>query len=98
MSTTSAPACEVVACWTSAAVGAWTISIPSGGAHREVRCDQRHLGAAALSFLGERDAHAPGGAVADEAHRVERLSCSTGSHEHVLASQDRAVTGVPSSS
>ena len=43
--------------------------------------------AAALRFRGERDAHAPGRAVADEAHEVDRLTRSAGGHEHVLAAE-----------
>ena len=39
----------------------------------EIRAEQRHARAAAPRLGGERDAHAPRGAVADEPHGIDRL-------------------------
>jgi hypothetical protein len=51
----------------------------------EVRGQQRHPGAAAPRLGGERDAHATGRAVAEEANGVERLSRPAGADEDVAA-------------
>ena len=53
----------------------------------EVRRDERHVGAAAPRLARERDSHLPGGAVADEADRVERLARPPGADEHALPAQ-----------
>src|ERR671931_164787 len=45
-----------------------------GRGDREVRREQRHLAAAAARLARERDAHPARRAVAEEAHRVERLA------------------------
>ncbi len=53
----------------------------------EVRGEQHHLGPAAPRLLGQRDAHAAGGAVADEPGRVEGLAGAAGRDEHALAAE-----------
>src|SRR5207247_7976820 len=58
-----------------------------GRRDRDVRGDQRHVCTAPLRLAGELDSHAPGRAVADEAHSVERLAGSTCRHEHLLSAQ-----------
>ena len=70
---------------TSAAVGVCDHLDTCRRGHREVRGEQRHVGAAAARLLGERDAHAAGRAVADEAHGVERLARAARADEHPLA-------------
>ena len=60
------------------------------GWNSQVRGDERHVRPAALRLLGERHAHPSGRAVADEAHRVERLACAAGGDEDALPGQ-RAV-------
>ena len=50
---------------------------------RDVGGDDRDLGAAPLGLLGEREAHPPGGAVADEAHGVDRLARPARGDQHV---------------
>ena len=47
-----------------------------------VRDDRDDLGATSRSLVGERRAHAPRAAVAEEAHRVERLARAAGGDEH----------------
>ena len=76
--TTSASARASASRELSSAVGVWTTSTPTGGGHREVRGEQRDLGAAAPGLRGDRDSHAPRRAVADEAHGVERLARAAG--------------------
>ena len=49
---------------------------------RHVGGHHRHVGAAPRRLLGQREAHASAGAVADEAHGVERLPRSARGHEH----------------
>ena len=53
----------------------------------EVRGEQDDLGAAPARLLGERDAHPPGRAVADEADGVDRLARAAGGDEHALAGE-----------
>ena len=67
----------------SAAVGACTTSTPSGARHGEVGREQRHLRPAAAGLGGERDAHPARGAVAEEAHGVERLTRPACTDEHL---------------
>ena len=50
----------------------------------DVRGEQRHAGAAPARLAGEREAHPPRGAVADEAHRVDRLAGPSRGDEDVL--------------
>ena len=56
-----------------------------GIGQRHVRRHQGDRGPALARRFGEREAHAPGGAVADEPDAVDRLACATGGHEHVQA-------------
>ena len=56
----------------------------------DVGGDDGHLGAERGGLLGQREAHAPGAAVADEAHRVDRLARTAGGDEHL-----QAVPGAP---
>ena len=58
--------------------------------HGEVRGEQHDVGAAPPGLLGERDAHPAGGAVADEADRVERLAGAAGGDEHAPAGEASA--------
>ena len=51
-------------------------------AERDVGRDQRHLGAAPGRLVGEREPHAAGRAVADVAHRVDRLARAAGGDQH----------------
>ena len=62
----------------SAAVSTSIRPLPAGGGQRDVGRDQRHVGAAVERRGGERQAHAAAGAVADEAHRVDRLPRAAG--------------------
>ncbi len=48
----------------------------------DVRRDERHLGPAARRLRGDGDSHPPGRAVADEAHRVDRLARPAGRDQH----------------
>ena len=49
---------------------------------RHVGGDHGHVGAALPRLGGEREPHTPGRAVAHETHRVDRLACPAGGHEH----------------
>ena len=71
----------------ASAVGVAIVSTPAGRWHREVRGEQDDLGSAPARLLGERDAHPARRAVADEAHRVDRLARSAGGDEHALAGE-----------
>ena len=51
----------------------------------EIRGEQRHVGSTAPRLLGERDAHASGRAISDEAHRVDRLPRASGRDENAQA-------------
>src|SRR5436853_329049 len=53
----------------------------------EVRGEQRHVGAAAARFTREGHAHPAGRAVAEEAHRVERLARPAGGDEDAAAGE-----------
>jgi hypothetical protein len=53
-----------------------------GQRKRHVRRDQRHVGTATRCLLCERKTHAAGGAVADVAHGVDRLSGAAGRDQH----------------
>ena len=55
---------------------------PAGRGSDDVGGDHRHVGAARAGGLGQRQSHAPGGAVADEAHAVDRLAGAAGGDEH----------------
>ena len=66
------------------------VSTPGGAVDREVRGEQDDLGAAPARLLGERDAHPARRAVADEAHRVDRLARPAGGDEHALAGERSA--------
>ena len=57
----------------------------AGRAHGGVAEQRRHLGAAQQRRVGERDAHAAARAVAEEAHRVERLARAAGRDQHAAA-------------
>ena len=67
--------------------GGLDVDPPTAGRarQRDVGGDQGHLGAAARGALGEREAHAPARAVADEAHRVDRLAGAAGGDEDAQA-------------
>ena len=52
----------------------------SASAHRPG--DQHHLGAAPRRLGGDREAHLPGRAVAEEAHGVDALARAAGRHQH----------------
>jgi hypothetical protein len=54
---------------------------------RDVGGHERDLGAAPRGLGGERHAHAPGRAVADEAHGVDRLARPARGHEHPQAGE-----------
>ena len=69
------------------AVGVGIVSTPCGRGNGEVRGEQYHLGPAAPCLLGQRDAHAAGGAIADEPGCVERLAGAAGGDEHALAAE-----------
>ena len=56
---------------------------------RDVRGDDRHVGAERGRLLGEREAHPPRRAVADEAHGVDRLARAAGGDEHAQAREVR---------
>ncbi len=49
--------------------------------------DERHLGAAAGGFRGNREAHAPARSIADEPDRIDVLECRAGGHQHALPAQ-----------
>ena len=55
--------------------------------HGEVRAEQRHVRTAPLRLGRERNTHASGRAVADEAHGVDRLARPSRGDEHALAPQ-----------
>src|SRR5438874_9152875 len=55
--------------------------------HRQVGREERHLGAAPARLSGERDAHPPRRAVADEADRVERLAGAARRDEDALPAE-----------
>ena len=60
------------------------VDVPDAGRarQRDVRGDDRDAGAATRRLLGERQAHAPRRAVADEAHGVDRLARPARGDEH----------------
>jgi hypothetical protein len=49
---------------------------------RHVGGDDHHLGTTSLCRMCQSEAHPPGGAVADEAHAVDRLARAAGGDEH----------------
>src|SRR3984893_2810591 len=53
----------------------------------EIRCEERHLGAALPRFLCESHPHPTGGPVAEEADGVERLTGSARAHEHAATGE-----------
>src|SRR5437868_3958372 len=55
--------------------------------HRQVGREERHLGTAPARLSGERDAHPPRRAVADEADRVERLAGAARRDEDALPAE-----------
>ena len=66
----------------SSAVWTATTSTPGAGGKRGVGGHHRHGGATARSLGREREPHASAGAVADEAHRVERLARAARGDQH----------------
>ena len=64
----------------AAAVVAVSVSTPRGGGDAHRARDERHGRAAVARRLGDRDAHLPARAVADEADRVDRLTRAAGAH------------------
>ena len=66
----------------SAAVSTVDGRDPGGRRERDVRGDEGHLRAAPRRLLGERQAHPARRAVADEAHRVDRLARAAGRDQH----------------
>src|SRR5918992_733911 len=64
---------------------------PGRRRHGEVRREERHVGAEAGRLGGDGDPHAPRGAVAHEAHRVERLARSACRDEDAEAGERRAI-------
>src|ERR1700722_15948034 len=67
-----------------------------GGAHalhfdtcrwseRDVSRQERYFGSTSAGRLGERQAHAPRGAVAEEAHTVDRLTGAAGGDQYAQA-------------
>ena len=66
-----------------------SISTPGGACDGEVRGEQDDLRPAPPRLLGERDAHPARRAVAEEAHRVERLARAAGGDEHAPARERR---------
>ena len=62
---------------------------------RDVRRDDRHVGAERGRLLGEREAHPPRRAVADEAHGVDRLARAAGGDEHAQAGELRDRRAAP---
>ena len=59
----------------------------AGRADGGVAEQRGHLGAAQQGGVGEGDAHAAAGAVAEEAHRVERLAGAAGGDQHAAAGE-----------
>src|SRR5207302_8368661 len=57
----------------------------AGSGDGEIRGDQGHVGPAEMRLLGQGYAHATGGAVAEESHRIERLACAAGADQHTFA-------------
>ena len=55
------------------------------GSGTDAARDQGHAGAAGERRLGDRDAHLPGGAVADEPNRIDRLGRAAGRDDDVAA-------------
>ena len=62
-----------------------TTSTPAGGATRRRSQHQHDVRAAPRRLGGDGDAHAPAGAVAQVAHRVEVLVRRSGGHQHACA-------------
>ena len=98
MRTTSASARASASRARSAAVGVCTTVDARGRRDGQVRREQRHVRPAPRRLRGERDAHLPGGAVAEEPDRVERLAGPAGGDEHALARRAAVAPGAPSSS
>ena len=80
----------------SEAVSTSTYSIPAWRGSPTLAATHGHRGAAACGLLGQREAHAAGGAVADEAHRVDRLAGAAGGDQHAHARERRPGRGRPS--
>ena len=80
-SRTRAPSAAV----SSAAVSTSTRRTPGRRGKRDVGGDQGHLGAPPGRSLGEGQAHAAAGAVADEANGVDRLAGTAGGDQHAQA-------------
>ena len=76
-----------VASRSSAAVPTGTYETPGVAVQRGVRRDHRHGRPAPRRLRGQREAHAPAGAIADVAHRVERLTGPAGGDQHAHAVQ-----------
>ena len=64
------------------AVGVGITSTPCGRLDGDVRGEEDDVGAAPARLVGERHAHPPRRAVAEEAHRVERLARAARGDEH----------------
>ena len=60
-----------------------------GRLNREIRREQRDVGAAAAGLLGERNAHPARRAVADKTHGVQRLAGAACRDENLLAGEIR---------
>ena len=69
----------------SAAVGGVHVADVRVARQVDVGRQHGHLGAAAARRLGDGPAHPPAGAVADVAHRVDRLAGAAGAHQHAAA-------------
>ena len=65
------------------------------GTNARVRHDGQHARTSPCSLVGERGAHPAGAAIAEEAHRIERLARAAGGHED-LAAVERARAQQPS--
>ena len=61
------------------------MSTPGAARQRDVGRDDRHPGAPPRRLRGEREAHPAAGAVAEVAHRVERLACPARGDQHAQA-------------
>ena len=62
----------------SSAVVSTSIRLHSARRQHDVGGDKGHLSAAACGRVGQRQAHPSAGAIADVAHRVDRLPCPAG--------------------
>ena len=84
-STCASPKRLPTASASSAVVSTRTVSIAAGSGEADVGGDQGDVGAPVGRGRGEREAHAAARAVADEAHRVDRLAGAAGGDQHPQA-------------